>query len=169
MYDKVENNPCKHCRKYKRTARHPHLPEEKCYFNKKWKGCRPQYVCAKIEIKFRKRDKFPVALGGTAEDETSDEESKWRRGPENNDKILKTLSKNSDWIKINKGKTKNFAKKNSVHKKPSYIHLSNAYAKLPDFSADPPIHVHTTRSPDGVTHDSISMSPTSHETLSNLI
>ena len=72
----VENNPCKYCRKYKRTARHPHLPEERCYFNKKWKGWRPQYVCAAIKIKFRKKYKFPVALGGTAEDETSDEESK---------------------------------------------------------------------------------------------
>ena len=72
----VENNPCKHCRKYKRTARHPHLPEARCYLHKKWKGWLPQYVCAAMGIKFRKKYKFPVALGGTAEDKTSDEESK---------------------------------------------------------------------------------------------
>ena len=45
------------------------------------------------------------------------------------------------WIVVKKGTTKIFNKKSLVTKKPSYIALSNAYAHLPAFSADPPPNI----------------------------
>ena len=40
-----ENNPCKHCRKWKRRSRHPQVNEDWCFWDKTWKGFRPRYCC----------------------------------------------------------------------------------------------------------------------------
>ena len=74
----AENNPCKHCRKNGRIFRHTGTPPEECFWNPKWKGFRPRYVCTKLNKKYKARGKFPEHLGGYASDggetETSDEE-----------------------------------------------------------------------------------------------
>ena len=49
----AENNPCKHCRKHGRISRHPGTPAEECFWNTKWKGFRPRYVCKKLDIKYK--------------------------------------------------------------------------------------------------------------------
>ena len=63
-------------------------------------------------------------------------------------------------IKIKKDTTKIFNKKFPVSKNPSYIQLSNAYAQLPDFSADLLVSIRTTCPHDdnvtNVTHNSTS-------------
>ncbi len=72
----AENNPCKHCKKWGRRNRHPQTTGDKCFWNKKWKGFRPRYVCRKMNIPFHNKDSFPAHLGGYASDveTTSDEE-----------------------------------------------------------------------------------------------
>ena len=74
----AENNPCKHCRKSGRRNRHPNVPAESCFWNKKWKGFRPRYCCKVMDVKYRSRDKFPASLGGfevSTDETTSGEES----------------------------------------------------------------------------------------------
>ena len=60
--EKRETNPtgCKYCAKYKGNG-FAHLPpksipHEKCNYNKKWKGWRPEWVCTKMGIKYRTYD-----------------------------------------------------------------------------------------------------------------
>ena len=45
---------------------------------------------------------------------------------------------NFSWTKITTGNSKRYNTKKSFNKKPSYVQLSNAYAILPEFSANPP-------------------------------
>ena len=66
-----EDNPCKHCRKYKRTRLHPGVPEKKCMWNPKYKGFRFQPMCKKMGIKYKPRRKFPPELGGYPDDSSS--------------------------------------------------------------------------------------------------
>ena len=82
----AESNPCKHCRKHGRHLRHPKVSSSthpkvsssKCFWNKKYKGFRPSYVCKKLKLRFKPRADFPAALGGYPSDSdaetTSDEE-----------------------------------------------------------------------------------------------
>ena len=67
------NNPCRHCRKWERRSRHPHATEANCFWNKKWKGFRPQWVCRKMDVRYKARDEFPAELGGyeSSDNETS--------------------------------------------------------------------------------------------------
>ena len=53
-----QDNPCKHCKKYKRRNQHPNIPEEECFWNKKYTGYRPKGVCDEMEIKFIPRHRF---------------------------------------------------------------------------------------------------------------
>ncbi|KAL7526575.1 hypothetical protein ACHAWF_001828, partial [Thalassiosira exigua] len=121
----AENNPCKHCHKYKRVNRHPKVTEDECFFNKKYKGFRPRYVYKAMKRKFYPRSDF----------ESDDEGGKIWCGPATSSKS--SLS-NNEWINVNKGTTKTFNKIYLVQKKPSYIALSNTYANLSDFAVDPP-------------------------------
>ena len=58
--------------------RHTGTPAEECFWNPKWKGFRPRYVCKKLNTKYKARGKFPEHLGGYTssggETETSEEE-----------------------------------------------------------------------------------------------
>ena len=72
----ADNNPCRYCKRHGRRNRHPQVPAEQCFWNKKWKGFRPRYACKAMDLKFRGREKFSEELGGYVEDFTSDEESK---------------------------------------------------------------------------------------------
>lgn len=54
---KLNVTNCKYCKKYKGNgfAHEPprNIPHEKCNFNKKWKGYRPEWVCEKIGIAYK--------------------------------------------------------------------------------------------------------------------
>ena len=65
-------NDCPHCKKYKRRAPHPKTPNEKCFWNKEYKGWRPKAVCDEMEMKFIPRHKLSEAMGGYPSD--TDEE-----------------------------------------------------------------------------------------------
>lgn len=71
------NNPCRHCKKHGRRNRHPKVVSSKCFWNKKYKGFRPRYVCRKLDIKYKSRDHFASNMGGYAssgdESESGDE------------------------------------------------------------------------------------------------
>ena len=58
------NNPCKHCRKWKRRNRHPQVDKEQCLWNKGWKGFRPCYCYKAMDLKFKSRNRFSSRLGG---------------------------------------------------------------------------------------------------------
>ena len=47
------NNPCPHCKKWRRNRQHPHIPPSQCSWNKSFKGYRPDWICKEMEIKYR--------------------------------------------------------------------------------------------------------------------
>ena len=54
-----QDNPCKHCRAYKRRNQHKNIKEKDCYFNKNLKVFRPKKICEEVmEIPFVPRYKF---------------------------------------------------------------------------------------------------------------
>jgi len=69
-------NPCKYCKRNGRRNRHPNVPPEQCFWNKKWKGFRPRYVCRAINLPYQEREAFVAEFGGYVSDdgETSDDE-----------------------------------------------------------------------------------------------
>ena len=73
-----ESNPCKHCRKNKRHAVHPHVPTDRCFWNPKYQGWRPESICTRMKIRYRDRSKFRMRAetdsSGTSGAETSDSE-----------------------------------------------------------------------------------------------
>ena len=68
---KMEKNKCKHCKKFKKRIRVQH-DENRCFFNKAYKGWRPRDICDELEIKFKPRYKFSSDLGGYPSDSGSD-------------------------------------------------------------------------------------------------
>ena len=73
----AESNPCKYCRKHGRHLRHPKVLSSKCFWNKKYKGFCPSYVCKMLKLRFKPHADFPAALGGYPSDsdaETSSDE-----------------------------------------------------------------------------------------------
>lgn len=56
-------NKCPHCKKYRPRVWGTH-DANACFYNKAYKGYRPLQVCGELGIVFKKRDKFPKALGG---------------------------------------------------------------------------------------------------------
>ncbi len=60
---KVKNKckPCKEERPY--TGKHD---EEKCFYNKKYKGWRPSKICKEMDIKFKRRQEYSSDMGGFA-------------------------------------------------------------------------------------------------------
>ena len=56
-----QNNPCKHCKKYKRRNQHPDYPANKCFWNKPVSMWRPGWVCEEMEIKYKPRHLFKQA------------------------------------------------------------------------------------------------------------
>ena len=70
-----EVNDCPSCKKFERSKAHPHIPHDKCMWNKKYKGYRFKLICDKLEVNFKPRHKFLSKLGGY-KDANSDDESK---------------------------------------------------------------------------------------------
>ena len=66
------DNPCPHCRKYKRFKQHPKVPFNKCLFNKRYKGYHPVHVCDMVGVPFKARSEFPSDLGGYASSSSSE-------------------------------------------------------------------------------------------------
>ena len=70
--DRKVKNKCKHCKEER-----PHAgkhEEEKCFYNKKYKGWRPSRICKQLDIKFKRRNKYSSDMGGFASS-ASDESS----------------------------------------------------------------------------------------------
>ncbi len=61
-----EKNTCPHCKKFHRIKPHC-VSEDKCMWNKKYKGYQFKSICDKLEVAFKPRHKFRADLGGYAE------------------------------------------------------------------------------------------------------
>jgi hypothetical protein len=61
-----EKNTCPHCIKFHRIKPH-RVSEDKCMWNKKYKGYQFKSICDKLEVAFKPRHKFAADLGGYAE------------------------------------------------------------------------------------------------------
>jgi hypothetical protein len=61
-----EKNTCPHCKKFHRIKPH-HVAEDKCMWNKKYKGYQFKSIYDKLEVAFKPRHKFAADLGGNAE------------------------------------------------------------------------------------------------------
>ena len=113
--DKQDITPtnCTHCKEFGGYGLAHTLPKsvthKKCNYNKKWKGWRPEWVCKNIGVAYKEHYDCN----------------------ELRDVDLDKKHSKDKWTKLTTGNkiTKNVA---------SYdVHLSNAYAKLAEFSADP--------------------------------
>jgi len=56
--DKWQNNPCKHCKAYKRNNQHPDFTTSQCFWNKGKDMWRPSWICKEMEIKYKPRHLF---------------------------------------------------------------------------------------------------------------
>jgi len=63
------NNPCKYCRRHGRRSRHPTVDGAKCFWNKRYKGWRPRYVCRGMDMKYHDREYFMSDTEDTSDDE----------------------------------------------------------------------------------------------------
>lgn len=57
-------NPCQHCKKFARRKPHPKTPEDRCFWNKRYKGYRGKWICDEMEIAYVPRHKFAADMGG---------------------------------------------------------------------------------------------------------
>ena len=62
------NKDCPHCTKYKRRKKHPNVPNDKCFWNKAYKGYRAKWICDEMELKYAGRHKFSSDMGGYPSD-----------------------------------------------------------------------------------------------------
>eukprot|EP00956_Cyclotella_meneghiniana_P038421 scaffold154279_cov36-Cyclotella_meneghiniana.AAC.1 len=67
------NNDCPGCKEFKRRKRHPNINNAKCFWNKKYKGFRPAWICQEMEIPYKGRHKFSSDMGGYPSDSENDE------------------------------------------------------------------------------------------------
>jgi hypothetical protein len=65
-----EKNTCPHCKKFHRTKPH-HVSEDKCMWNKKYKGYQFKSICNKLEVAFKPCHKFTADLGGYAKQDSN--------------------------------------------------------------------------------------------------
>jgi hypothetical protein len=61
-----EKNTCPHCKKFHCIKPH-RVVEDKCMWNKKYKGYQFKSICDKLEVAFKPHHKFAADLGGYAE------------------------------------------------------------------------------------------------------
>ncbi len=61
-----EKNTCPHCKKFHRIKPH-RVSEDKCMWNKMYKGYRFKSICDELEVAFKPRHKFVADLSGYAE------------------------------------------------------------------------------------------------------
>lgn len=66
------NKACPHCTKYKRRTTHDNIPNDKCHWNKNYKGFRPKWICDEMDLKYVGRHEFSSDMGGYPSD--SDDE-----------------------------------------------------------------------------------------------
>jgi hypothetical protein len=64
------NKDCPHCKTFKRRKRHPNVPNEKCFWNKKYKGYRAKWICEELEIPYVPRHKFSADMGGYRDEDS---------------------------------------------------------------------------------------------------
>eukprot|EP00804_Cyclotella_cryptica_P030326 CCRYP_011862-RA/>CCRYP_011862-RA protein AED:0.33 eAED:0.33 QI:0/0/0/1/0.66/0.75/4/0/887 len=57
-------NPCPHCKKFARRKPHPKTPEDRCFWNKRYKGYRGKWICNEMELAYVPRHKFAADMGG---------------------------------------------------------------------------------------------------------
>ena len=71
--DRKATNKCKHCKENR-----PHAgkhDEEKCFYNKKYKGWRPSKICKELGVTFKRRQDYSSAMGGFASSVSGDSNS----------------------------------------------------------------------------------------------
>ncbi len=61
-----EKNTCPYCKKFHRI-KPQRVSEDKCMWNKKYKGYQFKSICDKLEVAFKPHHKFVADLGGYAE------------------------------------------------------------------------------------------------------
>lgn len=62
------NKDCPHCTEYKRRKKHPGVPNDRCFWNKKYKGFRAKWICDEMDMKYVPRHKFSADMGGYRSD-----------------------------------------------------------------------------------------------------
>jgi hypothetical protein len=55
---KWKSNPCPHCKTFKRNRRHPNIDNKKCFYNKKYKGWSPEWVCKKMGLEYLTQEEY---------------------------------------------------------------------------------------------------------------
>ena len=72
----AKNNPYKYCKQNRHRNCHPNVSSSQCYWNKKWQGFHPRYVCRALDMPCQEQEVFSAELGGynLSGGETSDEE-----------------------------------------------------------------------------------------------
>eukprot|EP00804_Cyclotella_cryptica_P021957 CCRYP_000902-RA/>CCRYP_000902-RA protein AED:0.67 eAED:0.68 QI:0/0/0/1/1/1/2/0/488 len=122
-----KNNPCKHCRRFRRHRQHPNIPEQDCFWNTKFKGFRQEWVCKEMGITYKPASNSPLHLVGI---QTPVVQTAGR--------LAGGSATAGEWIKIlpkNKGHT---IHPNSNTSKPRfYVAISNAYSTLPHHATPP--------------------------------
>ncbi len=71
-----KKNPCPHCKKFHRTKPH-RVSEDKCMWNKKYKGYWFKTICDEQEVAFKPCHKFTADLGGYAKWDSDGLGSEW--------------------------------------------------------------------------------------------
>ena len=125
------NKDCPGCKEFKRRRRHPNVPNEKCFWNKKYKGFRPKWICDEMELTYKGRLKFPAEMGGYR----SDSEDEWRcGGPEE-----------EQWIRVTWKKTSTI---NTKAESTNFVNYFNSYNALAaSKNLDPPDNDDKTQAP----------------------
>jgi hypothetical protein len=67
------DNPCPHCKKFKRYRQHPNISHDNCFWNKKYYGYRPKGMCNEMELRYKPHHKFTADLGGYPADSSGSE------------------------------------------------------------------------------------------------
>eukprot|EP00804_Cyclotella_cryptica_P011508 CCRYP_017067-RA/>CCRYP_017067-RA protein AED:0.60 eAED:0.30 QI:0/0/0/0.5/0/0.5/2/0/565 len=105
---------------------HPKMPEDRCFWNKRYEGYCRKWICDKMKMAYVPRHKFAADNGGYPSKSDG-------CGPETNGNAM-----TDGWITIhNKGQLRKF---NSISNDKSsfYNSVSNYYSTLLQYAADPP-------------------------------
>eukprot|EP00804_Cyclotella_cryptica_P012279 CCRYP_013859-RA/>CCRYP_013859-RA protein AED:0.31 eAED:0.31 QI:0/0/0/0.8/0.25/0.2/5/0/913 len=110
-------NPCPHCKQFGCRKPHPKTPEDRCFWNKRYKEYRGKWICDEMEMAYVPRRNLLLTWAGIP-------------------------ARVTGWMKKT-GQLKNF-KPISNNKSSFYTSISNYYSILPQYAADPP---HTSPNP----------------------
>ncbi len=70
--DSHKDNPCKHCRHFRRNRQHPNILEKDCFWNQKYMGFCQEWVCKEMGIPYKPQIHFAAALGRYPDSSRSD-------------------------------------------------------------------------------------------------